>query len=343
MLRGNSESAGEPVQKKLNQRGGLLLSAFAVAAVLVASAEVVRAQDYPSKSTRIIVPFAAGGDIDSLARIIANHLQATWGQPVIVESRAGAGGAIGADFVAKAEPDGSTLLLCSSGPLIIAPAMNPKISYAADKDFTAVSIVGNGPFVLLANNTVPGPSFADFLTAAKAKPGQFTFASAGVGTLSHLIAMAFSSEAGVSLVHVPYRGGAPAVQDLMGGHVNIGFNPTPSSLTALGNKHVRALAVTTAKRSVFFPDVPTLDELGLKGFDISSWYGICAPKGLPTTIAQRLNKDLNAAVASVSVKEQFRALGTDAIGSTMAEFSAVISDEMRRWSKVVKDNNIRAE
>lgn len=339
----NDRLRGRLVREKLKKRSCWLLAACAIAAALLNPAGPVRAQDYPPKSTRIIVPFAAGGDIDSLARILGNHLQANWGQTVIVENRAGAGGAIGAEFVAKAQPDGSTLLLCSSGPLIIAPTINPKISYVAEKDFTAVSIVGNGPFVFLANSTIPGSSLAEFLAAAKSRPGQFTFASAGIGTLSHLIAMAFSSEAGVSLVHVPYRGGAPAVQDLIGGHVNIAFNPTPSSLTALAGKQVRALAVTTATRSVFFPDIPTLDELGLKGFDISSWYGICAPKGLPATMAERLNKEFNAVVASATVKEQFRALGTDAVGSTMAEFSSIIADEMRRWSKVVKDNNIRAE
>jgi tripartite-type tricarboxylate transporter receptor subunit TctC len=314
---------------------------FVILSLLMLACSYAWAQTYPTKPIRLIVPFAAGGDVDPIARVLGDHLQSVWGQPALVESRPGAAGAIGSEFVAKSTPDGYTLLMCSAGPISISPSLYPKLPYAPEKDFEPVALIGAAPLALLVNDTVPAKTFAEFLALAKAKPGTLTFASSGIGSLAHLTTMLFASEAGVTMTHVPYRGSAPAVQDLLGGHVNLSFNPMPSALGAVGSGKVRPLAVTSAKRTPLMPDVPTLDELGVKGFDVVSWYGVCAPSGTPTQVAQELNRETTRATTLPAVQERLRTLGTDPRGATIDEFRSLIRKDTERWSRVIRENDIR--
>ena len=299
-------------------------------------------QTYPTKPIRLIVPFAAGGDIDPIARVLAEHLQSTWGQPALVEARPGAAGTIGSDFVAKSAPDGYTLLMCSAGPITISPSLYSTLPYKVEKDFEPVVLIGGAPLVLLVNDTVPAATFAEFLALAKSKPGMLTVASSGVGSMAHLTAMAFGSETGVKLTHVPYKGSAPAVQDLLGGHVNLSFNPMPSARAALASGKVRALAITSEKRSPILPDVPTLDELGVKGFDAVSWYGVCAPSGMPQAVVQQLHSEINRATSLAAIQERMRLLGTDTRNATIEEFRTLLEKDANRWSRVIRENDIRA-
>jgi tripartite-type tricarboxylate transporter receptor subunit TctC len=312
-------------------------------AILPAAAPPAAAQTYPAKPIQLIVPFPAGGDIDPIARVLAEHLRSTWGQPVLVESRAGAGGRIGSAAVAKAAADGYTLLMCSAGPITISPSLYHDMPYAPDKDLDPVVLIGAAPAVLLVNDTVPAKTYSEFLKLAKDKPGTITFASSGIGSFAHLTTLAFTGDAGITMRHIPYKGSAPAVQDLLGGHVNSSFNPMPSALSALATKKVRPLVVTSAKRSPFLPDVPALSEFGLKDIDIVSWYGICAPKGTPADIVRKLHAEINRATASPAVKERLRALGTETRNVSIADFSALLKTDAARWSRVVKDNGIKVQ
>ncbi|MGE3870680.1 MAG: Bug family tripartite tricarboxylate transporter substrate binding protein [Pseudorhodoplanes sp.] len=312
-------------------------------AVLPAIASPAAAQDYPTKTIQLIVPFPAGGDIDPIARVLADHLRSAWGQPVVVESRAGAGGRIGSAAVAKSDPDGYTLLMCSAGPITISPSLYSDMPYAPEKDFEPVVLIGAAPAVLLVNEGIPAKTYAEFLKLAQAKPGTITYASSGIGSFAHLTTLAYTGEAGIKLMHVPYKGSAPAVQDLVGGHVNTSFNPMPSALSALTTQKVRPLAVTSAKRSAFLPDVPTLAELGLKGIDIVSWYGICAPKGTPANIVAKLHAEINRATALPAVQERLRALGTETRNISVADFAALLKADAARWSRVVKENGVKVQ
>ena len=312
-------------------------------AVLPAIALPAAAQNYPTKQIQLIVPFPAGGDIDPIARVLADHLRATWGQPVVVESRAGAGGRIGSAAVAKAAADGYTLLMCSAGPITISPSLYSDMTYAPDKDFEPVVLIGAAPAVLLVNDTVPAKTYPDFLKLAKEKPGTLTFASSGVGSFAHLTTLAYTGEAGIKLMHVPYKGSAPAVQDLLGGHVNMSFNPMPSALSALTTQKVRPLVVTSAKRSSFVPDVPALSEFDLKGIDIVSWYGICAPKGTPADVITKLHAEVNRATSLPAVQEQLRRVGTETRNVSIADFATLLKTDAARWSRVVKENDIKGE
>lgn len=298
------------------------------------------AQGYPSKPVRLIVPFAAGGDIDPIARIIADHLRTTWNQIVLVETRPGAGGTLGSEFVAKSPADGYTLLMCSAGPITIGPSLYAKLPYT-DNDFDPVALIGAASLVILVNDSIPVKTYKEFITLAKQKPESLTYATAGVGSLAHLTTVAYSSDAGVSLVHVPYKGSGPAVQDLLGGHINLSFNPMPSAIAALSSGKVRPLAVTSAKRSQLLPDVPTLAELGVASFDVVSWYGICAPHGTPKDVADKINQALNQATSSPQIQSQLRVLGTEARNATIEEFRTLIHTDAARWAKVIKDNNIQ--
>jgi tripartite-type tricarboxylate transporter receptor subunit TctC len=309
--------------------------------LMLLAAGSAAAQGYPTKPVRLIVPFAAGGDIDPIARVLAERLQKVWNQSVLVETRPGAGGTIGSDFVAKSPADGYTLLMCSAGPVTIAPSLYQSLPYAPDKDLEPVALIGAASVVILVNDSIPVKTYGEFVALAKAKPGTLTFATAGVGSLAHLTTMAYSGDAGVKLVHVPYKGSGPAVQDLLGGHINLSFNPMPSALAALATGKVRPLAVTSAKRSQLLPEVATLSELGVTGFDVVSWYGICAPRGTPKDVALKINQAINAAVSAPDVQEQLRKLGTETRAATIDEFAALIRTDAARWSKVIKENNIQ--
>ena len=304
-----------------------------------------QAQTYPNRPIKLIVAFPPGGDIDPVARALGEHFQSAWGQPNVVDFKPGAGAILGTDFVAKASPDGYTLLLCSIGAMTINPGLYLKLPYNVEKDLEPVSLIATTPMVLVVNRTVPATKFSEFLAYAKANPGKLTYASAGTGNVTHLTGELFDSVTGVKMTHVPYKGSAPALADLLGGHVNLFFNPLPSArgyLKASADK-VTPLAVTTLKRSSHLPEVPTLDELGVKGFDVKSWYGLCAPGGTPRDIVQKLNAEVGRALAGTSFPERLKSLGTDPAPTTVEQFTRMIRTETAQWAKIIREQGIKVE
>ncbi len=305
-----------------------------------------QAQGYPNKPIKLIVAFPAGGDIDPVARALGEHFQAAWGQPNIVDFKPGAGAILGTDFVAKAPPDGYTLLLCSIGAMTINPGLYPKLPYNVEKDLEPISLIATTPMVLVVNRTVPATKFAEFLVYARSNPpGKLTFASAGTGNVTHLTGELFSSVTGVKMTHVPYKGSAPALADLLGGHVNLYFNPLPSARGYLksSSDKVTPLAVSTLKRSSHLPDVPTLDELGVKGFDVKSWYGLCAPGGTPKDIVQKLNAEVVRALNGPVFSDKLKGLGTDPAPTSVEQFTRMIRDETVQWAKIIREQGIKVE
>ena len=320
----------------------LLITLTLALAPVLASAQ---AQNFPNRPIKLIVALPPGGDIDPVARALGEHFQAAWGQPNIVDFKPGAGAILGTDFVAKAPPDGYTLLLCSIGAMTINPGLYPKLPYNVEKDLEPVSLIATTPMVLVVNRTVPATRFAEFLSYAKANPGKLTYASAGTGNVTHLTGELFTSVTGVKMTHVPYKGSAPALADLLGGHVNLFFNPLPSArgyLKASADK-VTPLAVTTLQRSPHLPEVPTLDELGIKGFDVKSWYGLCAPGGTPKDVVQKINAEVGRALSGTSFPERLRSLGTDPAPTSVEQFTRMIRTETAQWAKIIRDQGIKVE
>ncbi|RZU01067.1 Bug family tripartite tricarboxylate transporter substrate binding protein [Rivibacter subsaxonicus] len=318
--------------------------ALVAAATLFAASGLALAQDaWPSKPIRLVVPFAPGGTSDVLARAIAERLQGALKQTVVVENKAGAGGVIGADSVAKSAPDGYTLLLGTIASHAINPALMPKMPYDASKDFAPIILLGTIPNVLLTGASQPYKSVKDVIAAAKAKPDTITFASAGQGSSQHMSGETFKLLAGADLAHVPYKGSAPAIQDLIGGQVPLSFETVTVALPHIQSGKVRALAVTSAKRSPALPEVPTLQEAGVAGFDVSSWQALYAPAGTPAPIVQRLNAEVEKIIAQPDIKARFETLGLQHQPNTPADFATFGKSEIAKWTKVVKDGNVRPE
>ena len=300
------------------------------------------AQDaWPSKPIRIVVPFAAGGTSDALARLLGQKLQDVLKQTVIVDNRAGAGGVIGADVVAKAAPDGYTLLLGTIASHAINPALQPKMPYDSTKDFAPVFFVGNIANVLLVGAQQPYKNAKELIAAAKAKPGTIAFGTPGAGSSQHLSGEKFRLDAGVDLIHVPYKGSGPSVQDLIAGQIPMSFDTALTALPHITSGKIRALAVTTAKRAKVLPDVPTLAESGLKGFDVASWQAIFAPAGTPAPIVKRLNDELTKIVAQTEVAARFYTMGVENLPMTPAQFGEFQRAEVIKWAKIVKDGNVK--
>ena len=300
------------------------------------------AQDaWPSKPIRIVVPFAAGGTSDALARLLGQKLQDVLKQTVIVDNRAGAGGVIGADVVAKAAPDGYTLLLGTIASHAINPALQPKMPYDSTKDFAPVYFVGNIANVLLVGAQQPYKNAKELIAAAKAKPGTIAFGTPGAGSSQHLSGEKFRLDAGVDLIHVPYKGSGPSVQDLIAGQIPMSFDTALTALPHITSGKIRALAVTTAKRAKVLPDVPTLAESGLKGFDVASWQAIFAPAGTPAPIVKRLNDELTKIVAQTEVAARFYTMGVESLPMTPAQFGEFQRAEVVKWAKIVKDGNVK--
>ncbi len=323
----------------------LTVMAAAIPMAVAPATAHAQAQSYPNKPIKLIVAFPAGGDIDPVARALGEHFQSAWGQPNVVDFKPGAGAILGTDYVAKSPPDGYTLLLCSIGAMTINPGLYPKLPYNVEKDIEPISLIATTPMVLVVNRTVPATRFSEFLAYAKANPGKLTYASAGTGNVTHLTAALFASVTGLKMVHVPYKGSAPALNDLLGGHVSMYFNPLPSArgyLKASSDK-VTPLAVTTLKRSAHLPDVPTLDELGVKGFDVKSWYGLCAPGGTPKDIVQKLNAEVGRALAGTSFPERLRSLGTDPSPTTVEQFTHMIRAETVQWAKTIREQGVKVD
>jgi tripartite-type tricarboxylate transporter receptor subunit TctC len=317
----------------------LLIAAAAVAS----SGAKVAAADYPNRPITLVVPYAAGGGNDVIARIVAEKMGSSLGQPLVIENRGGAGGTIATRQVAKAEPDGYTLLIATSS-LAINPSLYPNVGYDPKKDFAAVGLIASGGNVLLVHPSVPAHSVAQLIAMAKNRPGELMFGSTGTGSSIHLAAELFAGMAGIKINHVPYKGSAPALNDLVGGHVNMMFGTmaSASGLVKDGSK-VRALAVTTGKRAALFPELPTVAEAALPGYEAVLHYGIVAPAGTPRPVVEKLNAALNSALATDEVERRLALEGAEALPVSPDEHAADIAAEEVKWSAVIKKSELKAD
>ncbi len=320
-----------------------ILQRGALAALLALVALGASAQAYPTRSIRLVVPFPAGGTTDILARAAAQKLTESMGQSVVVDNRPGAAGNIGADIVAKSAPDGYTLLMGTVGTHAINASLYSKMPYDHVKDFTPIVLVAGVPNVLVVNPAVPVNSVGDLINLAKAKPGSINFASSGSGTSIHLSGELFKTMAGVDMTHVPYKGSSPALTDLMGGQVQVMFDNLPSSLPQIKAGKLRAVAVTSVKRAPALPDVPTIAESGLPGFEASSWFGILGPAGTPANVVSRINAEVNKWLQSPEAREHLLAQGAESAGGTPERFAAHIRAETDKWAKVVKASGAKVD
>ena len=320
-----------------------ILKRWALAVLLVTVAVGAWAQSYPTKPIRIVVPFPGGGATDLLARAAAQKLTEAWGQPVVVDNRPGAGGNIGTELVARAAPDGYTLEMGTVGTHAINASLYAKMPYDHVKDFAPVILVAGVPNVLVVNPALPVTSVQELISYAKANPGKLNFASSGSGTSIHLSGELFKVMAGVQMTHIPYKGSAPALADLIGGQVQLMFDNLPPSLPQIKAGKLRALAVTSVTRAPALPDVPTVAESGLPGFEASSWFGILAPAGTPPDIIARLNAEIGKWLASPEAKEKLLALGANAAGGSPEDFAKHIAAETAKWQKVVKESGAKVD
>jgi len=316
---------------------------IAVAAAFALCAAAANAAEYPTRPITLVVPYAAGGGNDVVARIVAEKMGANLGQSIVIENRGGAGGTIATRQVAKSEPDGYTLLIATSS-LAINPSLYPNVGYDPRKDFAPIGLIASSSNVLLVNNTVPVRSIAELMALAKQKPGELTFASTGTGSSVHLAAELFAGMAGIKINHVPYKGSAPALNDLVGGHVTMIFSTMASAagLVKDGSK-VRAIAVTGGKRSALFPELPTVAEGGLPGYEAVLHYGIVAAAGTPRPIVDKLNAALNAALATDDVKRRLAVEGAEALPVSPDAHAADIAAEETKWSEIIRKSGMKAE
>jgi hypothetical protein len=300
------------------------------------------AQSFPSKSVRLIVPFPPGGPADVLGRIYAEKLSAAWTQPVVVENRAGAAGNIGSDMTAKASPDGYTLLLIASSH-VINSALYDKLPYDPIKDFTPISQVAYYSLVLVAHPSVPAQSLTELVALAKAQPGKLALVSAGNGTPTHLTAELFRTAAQIDFLHVPYKGAAPATNDLLAGQGQLMFNNPVSALPHVTAGKLKAFAVTGTQRSALAPEIPTIAESGYPGFEAGTWYAFLAPAGLPSEIVKKLSTDIVAITKQDDLKARFEKMGIEALGSTPEQLSEVMQADFIKWSAVIRNANIKPD
>lgn len=300
-------------------------------------------QAYPARPVRLMVPFPAGGGSDTMGRVIGAKLGERMGQPFVVENRPGAGGSIGAEAVAKAAPDGYLLLLGSTSEVVQYPNVNPKITYNPQRDFAPISLVGNVPLLLVAHPSLPVKSVKELVALAKSRPGQINFSSAGSGSTTHLAMELLILTTGVRMAHVPYKGSPPAVTDLVAGQVQVGIPTMPAVLPFVKSGRLRALGVSTLKRASVLPDVPSLHEAGVVGYDNALWTGILAPAGTPVTILSRLHGEIVKVVQLPDVREALAKQGAEPSSSTPQQFAAYIESELAKWAKVVKATGIKID
>jgi tripartite-type tricarboxylate transporter receptor subunit TctC len=313
-----------------------------VAALLALSPVGLHAQSYPAKALRMMVPFPAGGGSDTMGRAIGQKLAERFGQPVVVENRPGAAGSIGADVVAKAAPDGYTILLGSTSELVQYPNVNPKIPYDPMRDFAPITLVGTVPLVMVVHPSLPAKSVKELVALTKSRPGQVNFSSAGNGSTTHLAVELFALMSGARMTHVPYRGSPQAVGDLVAGHVQLGIPTMPAALPFVKAGRLRALGISSAKRTPVLPDVPTLQEAGVRGYEADLWTGMLAPAGTPESVLSKLHAEIAHATTLPSVKETLARQGAIAASSTPQAFSAFMKSELAKWARVVKTANVRA-
>ena len=316
----------------------LLLVALAMANVYPALAET-----WPTRPIRFIVPFAPGGGGDVVGRIIGQRMSEQLGKPLVIDNRAGGGGTLGCELAAKAAPDGYTLLLGNVGPIAVGPALYPKLAYDPVRDFAPVTMIASFPNLLVANPGLPFKTVPELVAYAKSRPGTLNFASAGAGTSTHLAGELFKSVAGIDVVHVPYKGGAAAMTDIIAGQVAYYFGTMPSSMPLAKAGKLRALAVTSLTRSPAAPEVPTIAESGYPKFETAAWYGLMFPTGTPREIVARTNAATMVVLALPDIRERLVHEGSEPLGSTPAQFGAYIKAEIAKWSGVVKAANLKAD
>jgi tripartite-type tricarboxylate transporter receptor subunit TctC len=309
----------------------------------VCAANLAYAQSYPAKPIRMIVPFAPGGGVDFTARLVGQKLGAALNQSVVADNRAGAAGVIGTELAAKAPPDGYTLLLGSAGPLAILPGMGGRLPYDPLRDFAAVALVASLPFLLVVHPSLAVKSVPELIAHAKARPGQLNYGTAGNGSTTHLATELFKSMAQVDIVHVPYKGVAPAVADLLAGQVQLMAGDLSTLMPQVRAGKLRALAVTGAKRSALAPELPTIAESGVAGFEASGWFGVLAPAATPRALVGRLNAVINSGIAAADARERLGALGGDVASGTAGEFSARIRDDLAKWGRLIASLGLKAE
>lgn len=305
---------------------------------------LVWAQDaYPSKPITLICPYAAGGNADQRSRQIGRFIASALGQPVLVDNKPGAGGNIGTEAVARAKPDGYIIGMGNFAPLAVNPTMFLKLNFDPAKDLVPICLIEKGPLVLMVPPTSPFRSVKDIIAAARAAPGKLSFASGGLGGSHHLSGEMFKSLAGLSITHIPYKGGAPATTDLMGGQVDMMFEQMYTAAPSIRAGKLRALAITSKTRSPLFPDVPTMVEAGVPGFEVQNWQGLIAPAGTPTAVIRVLNDTVNNALKDPAIKEQMLGQGNELGGGPPDVFAALIRSEADRWGKLVKANNVKPQ
>lgn len=324
------------------QPGSRALLLAAVAALAMATVPAVLAQAWPAKPIRIVVPFPPAGSTDAIGRLLANELGKQLGQTVVVDNKGGANGNIGSDFVAKAAPDGYTLLISGVGSNAINYGVYPKMAYA-DKDFSHITLLATGPNVLVANPEFPARTMAEFLTLARANPGKYSHASSGSGSSGHLSMEMLKQAGGLNLVHVPYKGGAAAFTDLIGGQVPLLFINQDNALPFVKSGKVRALAVTSLERNPAYPDTPTVSESGFPGFSAVSWFGLSGPAGMPREVVKRLSEASVKAFSSPEIREKLQATGFVIVAGSPEQFSDFVKNEIAKWGKTARAANVQAD
>jgi tripartite-type tricarboxylate transporter receptor subunit TctC len=325
----------------LNRRRFVGLAAAAIAAPSIGQSRAAGA-DWPAKPVRVVVPFTPGGSTDTTARLVGNRLQEVWGQSVVIENKPGAGGNIAADMVAHSDPDGYTIFIVGPG-LATNQFLYPQLSYDPVGDFAPVTLLITQPNMMCVPNFSPAKSVQEFIAYCNANRGKVTYASSGNGTTLHLSGELFKRLANVEMTHIPYRGGAPAINDLIPGRVDVIFDNVPTVVQHVREGHLRGLAVTTKDRIAIMPEMPTIAESGVPGFDVYSWFGFFVPAKTPPHIIAKINADTNAALVHPSVKPRFEHLGAVPKGSTPAELAAFLKSEIDKWGPVIRDAKIKVE
>ena len=313
---------------------------FVLLVVSLVCGSLAFAQNFPTKPVRLLIPYAAGGAVDILGRTLGDELSKRWGQPVIIENRTGAGGTIASQVVAKSDPDGYTLVIVASGHSIN-PYLYKKLPYDTFKDFTPISLLGSSPNMMMVAATSPFKTVADVIAAARAKPGSLSYGQSGIGTSTHLAGELFKSMAKVDISTVSYKGGAPIINDLLGGHLPLSFNNIPESISQIRAGTLRPLGVTSAKRAAVLPDVPTIAESGVPGYDTAVWWGMLGPAAMAADLTAKISKDCAAALNSPAVKQRLDNLGAAVAGTTPAEFDKYIRAEYQKWGPIIKAAGIQ--
>ena len=303
---------------------------------------MARAQEFPNRPIRIVVPFAPGGGTDVLTRILAQQVSEEFKQQMIVDNKPGAGGALGAGLVAKAPADGYTLYVASTATAMM-PSLYKNLGFDPIADFTPIAMIGTSPFILIATNSLPVKTLPEMIALAKAKPGTLSYGSSGTGSVNHVTMELFKGMAGVDILHIPYKGSSAALADVIGGQVSMMMDTVISATQQIKSNTVRALGSTSAERSPLSPGLPTISELGPRGYEATVWYGLVAPRGIPDAVAQKLNMQFNKALASPAVRQRFVTLGAEPVLSTTADFGKLIVAEEKKWTGVIRAANIRAE